>query len=182
MDALLGLVSTGDALAKVYGFTPTIVPLAAWPDATQKFIEAEEVAEMAKFIISKWRPDLRNIEIAYIFKQKASKSGENVTFGSAKTESDLQRVLHRYEAVVQIGFDTWIGMDVDQQLRLVDHELQHLGLDPEKGKLGIVNHPVEEFPEVVQRWGLGKDADVQFIAAYEKFKKDHAATSAATKV
>lgn len=173
MDALLKLVSTGDALAKTYGFTQAIAPLAAWPDSTLKFIEAEEVEEMAKFIIGKFRTDLRNIEIAYVFKQKAGKSGDNVTFGSAKAENDLQKVLHRYEAVIQIGFDTWIGMDLDQQLRLIDHELAHLGLDPEKGKLGIVNHPVEEFPEIVQRWGLGKDADINFIAAYEKFKKDH---------
>lgn len=182
MDALLGLVSTGDAMAKVYGFAAKEPELAAWPDATVKFVEGPEIEEMAKFIINKWRPDLRNIEIAYIFKQKASKSGDNVTFGSAKAESDLQKVLHRYEAVIQIGYDTWIGLDLDQKLRLIDHELQHLGIDAEKGKLGIVTHPVEEFPDVVQRWGLGKDADVQFIAAYEKFKKDHAATSAATKI
>ena len=174
MDATLNLVSTGDALAKQYGFTPAEPALGAWPSDNQKFFEADEVKEMGKWIINKWRTDLRNISIAYVFKQKASKSGDNVTLGAAKTESDLNKVLHTYEAVIIIGFDTWVGMDLDQKLRLVDHELEHLAIDAEKGKLGTVPHPVEEFPSVIQRWGPGNDAQIQFINAYMGFTKNHA--------
>ena len=173
MDATLNLVSTGNALCVKYGFTPKISPLSNWPSEDVKFIEAEEVKEMAKFIIGRWRTDLQNVNIAYLFKSKASKSGSNVTFGSAKTESELQRVLHSFDGIIQIGYDTWKELELDQKVRLIDHELQHLIIDPEKGKLAIATHPVEEFPDIIQRWGPGKDADIQYINAYQSFSKAH---------
>lgn len=181
MDGTLNLISTGDVLSKKYGFTPTAAVLGAWPNSYDKFVEADEVKEMAKFCISKWKPDLRNVNIAYVFKQKAGKSGENVTLGTAKTESDLNKVLHSYEAVIIIGFDTWIALDLDQQLRLCLHELYHLALDPEKDKLGTVPHQIEEFADVVEIFGPGNDSQVAMIQAYMSFNKSHGSISKSNK-
>jgi hypothetical protein len=166
---VLNLVTTGDELTKKYGFTPTIVPLATWPDEKQKFLIAEEVKEFGDFLIRTFRPDLRLVNIGYVFKQKASKSGDNVTLGAAKPQNELQKVLHNIDAVIEIGFDTWKDLTTDQKARLVDHELAHIGLNLDGSKIVSNPHPVEEFPEIVQRWGLGNDAQIDFIAAYNKF-------------
>lgn len=170
MDAVLHLVSTGDLLSTKYGFKAEEAELAAWPDETTKYLLAPEVKEMAQFIITKWRTDLKNINIAYVFKAKASKSNDSVTFGTAKTQGDLQRALHTFEAVVEIGFDTWLELELDQRMRLVDHELEHIFIDLEKNKTTIVPHPVEEFPSVIKRWGPANSAQVDFISAYNAFK------------
>jgi hypothetical protein len=172
MDATLNVVSTGDTLAKRYGFEPTEVPLSNWPSDTVKFLPADEVKEMAKFLINKFRPELRNVDIGYLFKQKASKSGDMTVLGTANCESEKQKALHGLEAVVVIGFDTWKTLEVDGKLRLVFHELCHLGQDMEKNKIVTLNHPVEEFPEVVQYFGPGNDAQIALISAYQRFSRD----------
>lgn len=166
---VLNLVSTNDELIKKYGFDPKIEPLATWPDEKQKFLLAEEVKEYGDFIINTFRPDLRLVNIGYVFKQKASKSGDNITLGTAKPQNDLQRTLHNIDAVIEIAYDTWKDLTPDQKARLVDHELAHIGLNLDGSKITSIPHPVEEFPEVVQRWGLGNDAQVNFVAAYNKF-------------
>src|ERR1039458_8076956 len=111
---VLEAVSTGDTLAKKYGFEPKLPALANWPDETIKFLLADEVKELGKLIITKWRSDLQNIDIAYLFKQKASKSGDTVTMGTAKCENEKQKCLHGMEAVIEIGFDTWKDLELDQ--------------------------------------------------------------------
>lgn len=170
---VLDQVSTGDKLAKRYGFTPKEAPLAEWPSELQKFVIAEEVKEVAQFVIKKWRTDLLNTNIAYVFKKKASKSGDVVTFGTAKVSNELQKVLHTFDAVIEIGHDTWVDLDLDQKMRLVDHELAHLGINLDGSKVVTNTHPVEEFPEIVKRWGPGNDAQIAFINAYQSFSNDN---------
>ena len=172
MSEVTTLVSTGTDLSKRYGFTPKLVPQANWGGTNIKFMEAEEVAEYAEFIIRKWRNDIGSLSIGYVFKQKASKSGDNVTLGQAKAEGDLQRVLHKLDAVMIIGFDTWKDLTTDQKLRLVMHELEHIGMTLDGSKATTMPHLVEEFPRVVQFFGPGNDAQVDMINAYQRFTAD----------
>lgn len=164
---------TGDAMCTKYGFSFKEAPLGNWPSETTKFLMADEVKEIAKAIITKFRTDLVNINIGYIFKAKASKNGEFTTLGQAKTESELQQVLHGIEAIIIIGFDTWKDLSLDEKARLVYHELEHLGWDEKSGKLKTTPHLVEEFPSVIQAFGPGSDSQIAFINAWEKFKSDN---------
>jgi len=160
-----------DEISRSYGLIPTETPLSNWPAETIKFLkgdEAREIKEMGEQLIQKYRKDLLPYKIAYIFKQKASKSNNSVILGQAKSESDMQKVLHGYEAVVIIGFDTWKELTIDGKYRLVYHELSHFEID-EKGSLKTRTHAVEEFPEVIQLFGPGNDAQIDFINAYQKF-------------
>jgi ribosome-binding ATPase YchF (GTP1/OBG family) len=166
---------TGDRIAKKIGFEPKIQGLSKWPDENIKFLPDDEgeIKEIAKFLINKYRTDLQNVNIAYVFKQKASKSGDSVILGQAKIESDLQKALHSYDAVVIIGFDVWVELDLDQKLRLVLHELEHLIRDLESGKIKTQSHTVEEFPLVMQIFGPANDDQINFIQAWERFKNDN---------
>lgn len=172
-DKTQDLLSTGNTVSLQQGLIPKVPALDNWPSAETKFLYAEEVEEMGKQLISRFRPDLSGLNIGYVFKDKASKTGENVVFGEAKPQSDLQKVLHEYDAIVLIGFDAWETLDIDGRYRLVYHELAHFQINPKSGKLSTVPHYVEEFPEVVRIFGLGKTADVDFIHAYQEFCKNN---------
>jgi predicted metallopeptidase len=170
-EGILDVVSTGDVLTKRYGFEHKEVPLANWPAATQKFLLADEVSEIGRFIITKFKKELSGINIGYVFKQKAGKKGEGRILGQAKAESELQRTLHGLDALILIGFDTWSQMNWDEKLRLVHHELCHIGFTPDGSDVSTIDHEVEEFSEVMQHWGPGTDAQVNLISAYQSFSK-----------
>lgn len=171
---------TGDTICKTWGFEPKEAPLAAWPNVEQKYLIADEVKEFARAYIAKYRHDLINTNIGYIFKQKASKSGEMTILGQAKTENELQQVLHGLEAIVLIGFDTWLTLTLDEKMRLTAHELEHLAWDSKSGKLKTDAHPVEEFPAIMRIFGPGNDAQIEFINSWEKFKSDFPSVAATT--
>ena len=85
------LVTTGDAISKSLGFKVEETPLANWPEELGvKFYVAPEVEEIGKQLIKKFRGDLLNHNIAYVFREKAQKKAGEVVFGTAKTESELQ--------------------------------------------------------------------------------------------
>ncbi len=161
-----------DFISKRHNLNPSIAPLSNWPDKLIKFLKSDELEEMGEMLIEKFRPDLRGFKIGYLFKQKASKSGPMTTLGQAKRENDMEQVLHGYNGVIVIGFDTWKDLELDEKFRLIFHELAHFELD-EKGQLGIADHTVQEFPEVVKIFGLGNDAQIAMVHAYKKFSDDY---------
>lgn len=166
-------LSTGDVIMKRNGFVMNTPALDNWPSEEVKFLIAEEVEEIGKQVIKRYREDLKGLNIAYVFKPKATKSKGNVTLGQVSAESELQKTLHGYDAKMLIGFDTWETLDPDGKFRLVYHELEHYGIDPETGKLTMIPHAVEEFPSVVKVFGLGQSSHVDFVHAWETFKKDN---------
>ena len=164
---------TGDTICKKWGFEPKEAPLAAWPSADQKFIIADECKEFAKTYISRHRTDLINTNIGYIFKQKASKSGESLITGQAKAESELQQVLHGLEALIIIGFDAWLPLTLDEKMRAIARELEHITWDSKSGKLKTETFTVEGFPSIMRIFGPENDAQIEFINSWEKFKTDN---------
>jgi|ERR1035437_9494267 hypothetical protein len=172
-DLSTNLVDTVDSICKKYGFVMTEAPLSNWPDEDQKFLMADEVKEVGKQLINQFRPDLKSYSIGYVFKQKASKKEGNYILGQAKTEGDLQKVLHGFDAVVIIGFDTWLELSPDQKFRLVHHEHEHFVVDPEKDKIGTCDHQIMEFSSTIEIFGPGCDADIAFIRAYQLFQKNN---------
>ena len=167
-------MTTGDVVMTANGWKMTKPTLENFPDDGTKFIIGEEIKEIGDQIIDKYRDDLRNHNICYVFKKKASKSDSCVVLGQAKTESDLQKTLHGYDAVILIGHDTWLELGPDEKFRLVMHELEHLEVDFESGRIKTRSHPVEEFPVVMKIFGPGQTSHVDFIHAYQEFQKTHA--------
>ncbi|MCK9430144.1 MAG: hypothetical protein M0R17_09090 [Candidatus Omnitrophica bacterium] len=163
---------TGDSICKKLGFKSKGSVQENWPKGS-KFLKAEEVENIADQLIEKYLPHLSNYNVGYLFKEKASKSTGGHILGKARTESDMEQVLHGYEAVIVIGFDKWIEADLDGKFRLVYHELLHLYEDPEKASMKIINHSVEEFPEVIAVFGPSQESHVQFIQAYDHFKQNN---------
>lgn len=165
-------LTTGDVIMKRHGWKMTAPELGNWPEGS-KFVLSDEVEEIAKQMIEVFRKDLTSFSIGYVFKQKASKSNEGVILGQVKAESELQRVLHGLDAIVIIGYDTWIELEPDSKFRLVFHELEHLVINEKTSGLATIDHTVQEFPSVIREFGPGQMSHVLFIEAYERFKKDN---------
>lgn len=164
---------TGNEIATRVGFTPKLATLDNWPTNGEKFIIGDEIKEYATFLIRKYRSDLVGKNIGYVFKEKASRNGDDVNYGTAKAESELQKVLHGLDAVIIIGWDEWCSQDIDNKLRIMLHEIEKLSFDDKSGKLKTINPTVMQFPLVVQVFGPSSNAEIDFISAYIKFTKDN---------
>lgn len=166
------LFSTLDTIVKKYGFVMEEPQLGSYP-VGQKYVEAPEVKEIADQLIKKFCPELAGWKIGYVFKPKAPKKEDSVVLGMAKKENDLSSVFSKYDAYVIMPFDKWVTMDDDQKFRVTYHELKHFAPNIEKGTLDIVEHPINEFPEVIRIFGPGQESDVAFIEAYNTFCKEN---------
>lgn len=168
---------TKDAVILKNGFTFNVAPQANWPDPTIKFLEAPEIKDIARQLITKFRDDLQNVNIGYVFKQKASKAEGSPVPGEAKTQNDLQKTLHGLEAVIVIGYDNWCTLDPDDKFRVVLEELEKLVRD-EDGKITKAELSVQASPLVMKHFGPYNDAQIALINAYNAFTKDHTKVAA----
>lgn len=168
------MLDTGTKIMDLYGFTMPTKVLSNWPDDDIKYFRFdEEIGHFADQLISKFKPELSHINIAYLFKKEASKKGDGLILGTAGVTSQKVSALAKgVEAVIEISYDQWIEMSGDQKLRLVFHELCHIA-ENEKGKVGTVEHDVTEFVEVVRIFGPASDSEIAYLHAFGEFSKNH---------
>jgi hypothetical protein len=164
--------ATGDEIAKRIGFTPKMSSLDNWPSTGETHILDEELKEMGTFLIKKYRTDLIGTNIGYVFKEKASRSGDNVNYGDSKSQPPLQKVLSGLDACIIIGWDEWNALDLDNRLRVMFHEIEKLTHDEKSGKLKVQAPTVQTFPSVIQIFGPSTQAEIAYISAYDRFSKD----------
>lgn len=121
-----------------------------WPEP-DKFMPAECPEAIAKVLIhsSKLHARLSSAKIAYLFRETlerkaavASKAGGKLAF------------LADVDFTVEFSHATWLKLTPEQRIALVDHELTHCDRDMETGAWMMRRHDVEEFSEVIGRWGL----------------------------
>lgn len=160
------LTATGKEIATTLGFTPKSAILGNWPEAGEKYVQDEELKEYGKFLISKYRPDLTNIDIAYLFKESAKSN-------DVKKSNDLNKVLHGIEAVIVISWEDWKELDVDNKLRTLYIELEKIFWNDESGKIETQDPTVSSFPSVMRVFGPSSDAEIELISAYQEFSKLH---------
>jgi hypothetical protein len=136
----------------------TFVP-AIWPEGEdgkpEKFLQAEAAASIAHVFIRSCplHARLSNAKIAYLFRQAIVKGGKEKG-GVASRASSKVAYLTGFDFVIEFSHDIWLKLTPEQRLALVDHELAHCERDPETGAWTMRDHDVEEFSDVVNRWGL----------------------------
>lgn len=101
-----------------------------------------------------WKPDVDKV----------------LTLARMKKASDLDKALgsrfgDSYDFVMQLNEDAWAGLSDEQKLMVVDHELCHAAPDLDRDgnqKLDARErlcwrcrkHPIQEFPEIIERYGV----------------------------
>lgn len=139
--------------------------------------EGKEVHDLIGEVRKRWKDDLRHarIGVAWMIGKKADRDGR-ITLGRLRKCSELERRLHRLDAIVLLSQDHFRRLSKPQKLALVHHELCHLAesLDSNgevafdghgERKWRIVKHDIEEFREVAQAHGCWKSELAFFVRA-----------------
>lgn len=122
-------------------------------------IENKEYAQIGAEIIRDVLPHLADLDIAYLSSGREKKlQGGKVVYGECvKVNQTMYGWCCPYDFMIII-YDMNIAHLDESQLRiLIEHELMHIGIDEESGdetRYYIVPHDVEEFNEIIRKYGL----------------------------
>lgn len=127
----------------------------------EKYWESDDVQEIAAELIPKHHPHLEKARIAYMFLDKARKSGNFVVLGTARKTREIDKKLHGFDFIIVIANDTWERLDGKKKTILVDHELSHCFYSLTKEgdiRWKVVDHDIKNFRAIIERYGL-KEVD-----------------------
>lgn len=97
---------------------------------------------------------LLNCRICYLWCDSAKKTGNKLVYAETSKLNDKMKAVCGYDFIItfyQPNCDTVS----DAALKiLMQHELQHVGFDPESGKCTIIPHDVEDFANIVNKYGI----------------------------
>ena len=124
----------------------------------------QKVIVLAQELIEKHHSNLRDARIGILFRSKAPVSGGKRTLGQASTVTAKWLPLLRepYDFIIWLAADAWEELDPRQRRALLDHELYHCHLNND-GKAEIRPHDIEEFAEIIQRYGFWRE-DLERVA------------------
>lgn len=115
---------------------------------------APSVIDTAKDLINKYHPHLRNYgaRIGFLFRKEAPIRSGKHTLGQAQKVTDKMKVMLDYDFIIWVAKDVWDRSTTARRMALLDHELCHCVF----GSNGwtIRPHDMEEFVEVIDRWGF----------------------------
>lgn len=87
----------------------------------------DDVMNTVSELISNHHPDLVQVEeeIAVIFREKATKSGEAVILGKSKKAPGIMDLLgtKKWKFIIEIADDEWRSLNNKQRVALLDHHL-----------------------------------------------------------
>lgn len=143
-----------------------------WPEG-EKFAPADCPAAIAHVFIrsSALHARLANAKVAYLFRPSIVKGGKEKG-GVASRASTKVAYLTGFDFVIEFSHEVWLKLTPEQRLALVDHQLAHCERDPNTGAWTMRDHDVEEFSDVVHRWGLWTMPLRGFGVAIEKAQID----------
>ena len=126
-------------------------------DTTEAFVEAPEVAAIARELIDRFAgfQHLHEHRIEYLF-QTAMPSGRGgcKTIGRAHVVNELyQAVTDGLGGIVVVNQPWWMTATDRQRQALVYHELCHYETDADTGALKTLNHDLEMFIGEAQHFG-----------------------------
>lgn len=123
-----------------------------WPE-DESYLGADQPGAIAGVVIEPLHPQLALAKIGYLFREKMERRGQ-VRLGTAAKASSKVLFLTGLDFLIEFNWQAWRELTPKQRIALVDHELCHCERDIEKGVYTLRHHDVEEFSEIVRRWGL----------------------------
>lgn len=148
------------------------------------FTPDQELTDLAKSIIASRRPNLKFVNIAYLFRDAGALSDEKIVPGTCTRCDDRNHVLHGHDFVIEIAEDVWKEATDQFKLAIMDHQLGHVGIkfDPEgrpmmdettsRIKTYVRKHDIEEFSDVLETHGAYHKALREFLDAFARRQVD----------
>lgn len=118
---------------------------------------APEAELLATDLIPKYHSRLIDARITYLYTEKVLKHGGKVIFGKAQKAAELVQFFGETDFVLVFSKPTWSKLTDEQRTALVDHELCHCDQTVTKSgeiKWRVRAHDVEEFTEIISRYGM----------------------------
>lgn len=142
-------------------------------EGPSSYWSAPEVKAIADMLISEHHEMLENsnVRIEYLFRSDVSSSKGKLVFGITKKITAVHAALADSEEpffCIIIAHPAWEVLPHKHRVALVDHELCHCGVEVnEKGdvKLILRNHDIQEFTQIVQRYGAWSPDVQEFLRA-----------------
>ena len=145
-----------------------------------EFRRAEDVERLARVVIrgvEEHRP-LLAAKIVYLFRDDIPTEAGKAVWGTARKITGRAAFLAQADDadpgtendpffVIEMSEPVWLGLSEEQQTALLDHELSHLSVDPESGKLTLRPHDLEEFTGVYARRGAWAPGVLAFARAVQ---------------
>lgn len=104
-------------------------------------------------IIARYHPSLRQVNIVFMFRDKAGRSGGKLVYGhAAKVSAQMRPLLDDADFIIWVSQEDWEQKKSPWRAALIDHLLCHCVND--SGETSIRPHDTEEFIEVIERHGL----------------------------
>ena len=151
--------------------------------------DSPELLAVGLKVVKEHHPDLASINIGYLFRDAAPISRGRITMGVCVKVDDRNYVYGGKDVIIEVGRDVWDVLDSELREVLIDHELNHVGVElDEKGnpvltnnsrpKVFIKPHDIEEFGVIIDRYG---DTHKRFRKAVEALQVSVDATKASPK-
>jgi hypothetical protein len=134
---------------------------ATWPEDVT-YATADQAVAIAGVLIGVLHQHLSSARMAFLFK-KSMVRGEKVRLAHVGKASAKLAYLADLDFVIDLNWTAWSQLTDEQRVALVDHELCHCGVDPDTSKWVMLEHDVEEFGQIVRRWGFWQP-DLQAFA------------------
>lgn len=126
--------------------------LGSWPEDA-RFRHADQPAALGGVLIEGLHRHLTSARIAYLFVEQMH-DGEKVTLAKVGKASALIAYLADFDFVLKVNWTAWRELTAEQRIALIDHELCHCGVDAETSAYVMLHHDIEEFGQIVRRWGF----------------------------
>ncbi len=131
---------------------------------------APAVEAMARALIGRHHTRLADVEILYLFREGPWKSHDKDTWAKTSKVSERDNFITGNDVLLVVNKDVWEALKPEQQEALIDHELTHITIDPDDGKIGFAAHDLEEFSSIVRRHGAWQEDVSRFLRAAEEGK------------
>lgn len=132
--------------------------------------EAPEVEALAEELIAAYHPHLQECRFRYIFRSRHLRDGRRSIWACVILMSGRQQYLTGCDIVMEVGEDIWNSLNDHEKRALVDHELCHC-VENGEGGFALTPHDVEEFIDIMARYGAWRDDRKEFVRAANDFEK-----------
>jgi hypothetical protein len=127
-------------------------------------LASKKIIDLANEIIGQYHPRLKNERIAYVIKYGAwTKNGKDV-LGNAHKCSEKEMLLTGYTFIITLA-GVLLMLPENVIRAVIDHELSHCGVEKNEDgqtKRYIIAHDLEDFAQVIKRYGLYSE-DVKYF-------------------
>lgn len=111
------------------------------------------VMSTAQYLIQNYHPDLGEANILFMFRSEPAMVAGRVAYAKTqKVSPQMRTLLDDAHFIIWVVKEAWEAKPEEWRQALLDHELQHCGMDDDGPFLRP--HDIEEFQIIIERHGL----------------------------